>query len=135
MIDDKINNSLKELENQLKNVEAARTQVEKTINSFDGINISTKKYVYSLNEIKTRLDEIVKLIGQDYNNKVSEFEKDRAEIVKSSNNAINKIEKATNNVRETLVSNANLLQKKLTYTLILNVIIIAAVIAKIFLKL
>lgn len=135
MIDDKINNSLKELENQLKNVEAARTQVEKTINSFDGINISTKKYVYSLNEIKTRLDEIVKLIGQDYNNKVSEFEKDRAEIVKSSNNAINKIEKATNSVRETLVSNANLLQKKLTYTLILNVIIIAAVIAKIFLKL
>ena len=98
-------------------------------------NISTKKYVYSLNEIKTRLDEIVKLIGQDYNNKVSEFEKDRAEIVKSSNNAINKIEKATNSVRETLVSNANLLQKKLTYTLILNVIIIAAVIAKIFLKL
>lgn len=135
MIDDKINNSLKELENQLKNVEVARTQVEKTINSFDGINISTKKYVYSLNEIKTRLDEIVKLIGQDYNNKVSEFEKDRAEIVKSSNNAINKIEKATNSVRETLVSNANLLQKKLTYTLILNVIIIAAVIAKIFLKL
>lgn len=134
MIDERINNSLEELENQLKKVEAARKQVEKTINSFNGINDSTQKYVSRLSEIKTTLNEIIKLIRQDYKDKVSEFEKDRHVIIESSENAINKIEEATNNVTELLASNTNLLQKKLTYTLILNVIIIAGVIATIFLK-
>lgn len=134
MIDDKINNSLKELENQLKNVEAARNQVEKTVNSFDEINNSTKEYVSSLSEIKSKLDNIIILIEQDYNNKVSEFEKDRVEIIKSSMNAIRKIEEVTNSVTELLALNANLLQKKLTYTLILDGIIIVGVIVAIFLK-
>lgn len=134
MIDDKINNSLKELENQLKNVEAARKQVEKTVNSFNGINDSTQQYVSSLSEIKTTLDEIIKQIGKNYENKVSEFEKDRHEIFESSKKAIKGIEEATNNITKLLASNANLLQKKLTYILILNIIIIAGIIAAIFLK-
>lgn len=134
MIDEKINNSLKELESQLKNVEAARKQVEKTVNSFDGINNSTQKYVSSLSEIKKTLDSIVEQIGKDYVKKVSEFEKDRHEIIESSKKTIKGIDDVTNNVTELLATNANLLQKKLTYTLILNVIIIAGVIATIFLK-
>ena len=108
--------------------------MEKTVNSFDEINNSTKEYVSSLSEIKSKLDNIIILIEQDYNNKVSEFEKDRVEIIKSSMNAIRKIEEVTNSVTELLALNANLLQKKLTYTLILDGIIIVGVIVAIFLK-
>ena len=41
MIDEKINNSLRELEQGLKNVESARKQVEKTVSSYDGLNKTT----------------------------------------------------------------------------------------------
>ena len=37
MIDQKINNSLRELEQSLKNIDSARKQVEKTISSYDGL--------------------------------------------------------------------------------------------------
>ena len=108
--------------------------MEKTVISFNGINDSTQQYVSSLSEIKTTLDEIIKQIGKNYENKVSEFEKDRHEIFESSKKAIKGIEEATNNITKLLASNANLLQKKLTYILILNIIIIAGIIAAIFLK-
>ena len=47
MIDEKINNSLKELEQRLQNVESARKQVEKTVSSYDGLNKTTAEYVSS----------------------------------------------------------------------------------------
>ena len=37
MIEEKINNSLKELEEGLKDIESARKQVEKTVSSYDGL--------------------------------------------------------------------------------------------------
>ena len=40
MIDQRINDSLKELEQSLKNLDSARKQVEKTIESYDGLHDS-----------------------------------------------------------------------------------------------
>ena len=42
MIDQRINDSLKELEQGLKNIDSARKQVERTINSYDGLHISKR---------------------------------------------------------------------------------------------
>ena len=47
MMDEKINNSLKELEQRLQNVESARKQVEKTVSSYDNLNKTTAEYVSS----------------------------------------------------------------------------------------
>ena len=45
MIDQRINDSLKELEQGLKNIDSARKQVERTINSYDGLHNSTSEYM------------------------------------------------------------------------------------------
>ena len=55
MIDQKINNSLKELEQSLKNIESARKQVEKTVNSYDGLNNTTSEYVTTLSTLTTNV--------------------------------------------------------------------------------
>ena len=48
MIEEKINNSLKELEEGLKDIESARKQVEKTVSSYDGLTKTTAEYVTKL---------------------------------------------------------------------------------------
>ena len=55
MIDEKINNSLKELEQGLKDIESARKQVEKTVNSYDGLNKTTGEYVTKLGALTTKI--------------------------------------------------------------------------------
>ena len=75
MIDEKINNSLRELEQGLKNVESARKQVEKTVSSYDGLNKTTAEYVSQLGVITTKVKELVDSIGKDYDQKVKAFEK------------------------------------------------------------
>ena len=55
MIDEKINNSLRELEQGLKSMESARKQVEKTVNSYDGLNLATAEYVSKLGTITTKI--------------------------------------------------------------------------------
>ena len=52
MIDQRINDTLKELEQALINIDSARSQVEKTVNSFDGLNSSTSEYVSQLVDCK-----------------------------------------------------------------------------------
>ena len=66
MIDEKINNSLRELEQGLKSMESARKQVEKTVNSYDGLNSTTAEYVSKLGTITTKIQELVDTIGKDY---------------------------------------------------------------------
>lgn len=41
MIDERINKSLTEIETQLRNLESARVQVDKTVNAFDELNSTT----------------------------------------------------------------------------------------------
>lgn len=134
MIDERINQSLQELENQLKEVESARRQVENTINSFNGLTVTTSNYVSNLSTINEKLDEIVSHIGDDYKNKVKEFEKDRDEIVRSSNTVITKIENKTSEIQDAFDQNVKSIQKKLLYSLILNAVMIIALAALFFVK-
>lgn len=132
MIDERINKSLQELENQLKEVESARKQVQNTVNSFDGLNTTTSNYVSSLNNIKTKLDEVVKLIGEDYKKKVQDFESDRAKIVNSANAVLTKIEHKAEEIQNSVDENIKSVQSKLLYSLILNVVILIALVAMFF---
>ena len=54
MIDQRINDSLKELEQGLKNIDSARKQVERTINSYDGLHNSTSEYVTHKCKVTTK---------------------------------------------------------------------------------
>ena len=87
MIEEKINNSLKELEEGLKDIESARKQVEKTVSSYDGLTKTTGEYVTKLGNITTKVQELVDSIGKDYDQKIKAFEKDRDTIVNASNAA------------------------------------------------
>lgn len=75
MIEEKINNSLKELEQGLREIESARKQVEKTVSSYDGLTKTTGEYVTKLGSITTKVQELVDSIGKDYDQKVKAFEK------------------------------------------------------------
>jgi len=131
MIDEKINNSLRELEQGLKNVESARKQVEKTVSSYDGLNKTTAEYVNQLGVITTKVKELVDSIGKDYDLKVKAFEKDRDAVVKASNTATEKLTNATEEFKESLFD----IQMKLKYSLIVNVVSLVAITAIVFLLL
>lgn len=131
MIDDKINNSLRELEQGLKNVESARKQVEKTVNSYDGLNSTTADYVNKLGVVTAKIKELVDSIGKDYDQKVKEFEKDRETVIKASNAATEKLSNATDEFRESLFE----LHTKLKYSLIVNTVSLVAIATIMFLLL
>lgn len=125
MIDEKINNSLKELEQGLKNVESARKQVEKTVNSYDGLNATTAEYVNKLGTVTNKIQEIVDSIGKDYAKQVTEFEKDRETVINASNAATEKLSNATDEFNNSLSA----IQTKLKYSLIVNAVSLIAIIA------
>ncbi len=118
MIDEKINNSLRELEQGLKSMESARKQVEKTVNSYDGLNSTTAEYVSKLGIITTKIQEIVDTIGKDYSQKVKAFEEDRETVINASTAATEKLFKASEEFKDSLVD----VQTKLNISLILNVV-------------
>ena len=118
MIDEKINNSLKELEQGLKSMESARKQVEKTVNSYDGLNSTTAEYVSKLGTITSKIQELVDTIGKDYSLKVKAFEKDREIVITASTAATEKLFKASEEFKDSLVD----VQTKLNISLILNVV-------------
>lgn len=128
MIDQKINNSLKELEQSLKNIDSARKQVERTINSYDGLHNSTSEYVTQLGKLTTKVKELVTAIGTDYNQKATAFDKDRKVIVDSANSAIHELFDATDNFQNSLTS----VEAKLKYSLILNGVTLVALAAVLF---
>lgn len=122
MIDQKINDSLKELEQGLKNIDSARKQVEKTINSYDGLHNSTSEYVTQLRTLTTKVKELVTAIGVDYNQKVAAFDKDRKSVIESANSASQKLSEATDSFKNSL----NMIETKLNYSLIINIILAIA---------
>lgn len=117
MIDQRINDSLKELEQGLKNIDSARKQVERTINSYDGLHNSTSEYVTQLGKLTTEIKELVTVIGTDYNQKATAFDKDRKVIVDSANSAIHELSNST----ETFKNSLNNVENKLKYSLIVNI--------------
>ena len=132
MIDEKINKTLKELEQGLQDVESARKQVERTVSSFSNLNTTTLEYVSKLGTITTKVQELVGYVGKDYAQKVKDFEKDREAVIKSSNAATEKLSNATEEFKESLFE----IQTKLKYSLIINAIsfVIIAVILFLLMK-
>jgi chromosome segregation ATPase len=131
MIDEKINNSLRELEQGLKSMESARKQVEKTVNSYDGLNSTTAEYVSKLGTITTKIQELVDTIGKDYSQKVKAFEKDRETVINAATAATKKLSNATEEYKDSLVE----IQTKLKYSLIVNAVSLAVIAAILFLVL
>ena len=123
MIDEKINNSLRELEQGLKSMESARKQVEKTVNSYDGLNSTTAEYVSKLDTITAKIQELVDTIGKDYSQKVKALEKDREIVINTSTAATEKLSNATEEFKDSLVE----IQTKLKYSLIVNAVSLTAI--------
>ena len=128
MIDEKINNSLKELEQSLSSIEAARKQVQETVDSYEDLKSTTAEYVRKLGNISTRIQELVNIIGKDYSQKIEDFERDREIIRYASNAATEKLSKATDSFKDSLSD----IQAKLKYSLIINAILLVAISVLIF---
>lgn len=119
MIDQRINDSLRELEQSLKNLDSARKQVEKTIESYDGLHDSASEYVAQLKKITTKVEELIAAVGTDYKQKVEEFDKDCKSIIESAKSASQKLSEATGSFNNSL----NKIEAKQNYSLIINVVL------------
>lgn len=128
MIDEKINNSLRELEQGLKSMESARKQVEKTVNSYDSLSTTTAEYVSKLGTVTIMIQKLVDTIGKDYSLKVKAFEKDREAVINASTAATEKLSKATEEFKGSLVE----IQTKLKYSLIVNAVSLVAIASILF---
>lgn len=119
MIDQRINDSLKELEQSLKNLDSARKQVEKTMESYDGLHDSVSEYVAQLEKITTKVEELIVVVGTDYTQKVEEFDKDCKSIIESANSASQKLSEATDSFNNSL----NKIEAKQNYSMIINIVL------------
>ena len=131
MIDEKINKTLKELEQGLKDVESARKQVERTVSSFSNLNTTTLDYVNKLGTITTKVQELVDNVGKDYAQKVSNFERDRDKILKSTQAATEKLSSAIDGFNDSLYG----IENRLRYSIIINVLSFVSIGGLIFLLL
>lgn len=131
--------SLERMKSVLTDIQSAKQQVEKTVNSYDGLNSTTSEYVSKLGTITIMIQELVDTIGKDYSQKVKAFEKDRETVINASMAATEKLSNATTAATEQL-SNATdsfkdsliEIQTKLKYILIVNAVSLAAVAALLF---
>ena len=119
MIDQRINDSLKELEQSLKNIDSARKQVEKTIESYDGLHDSASEYVAQLKKITAKVEELIVVVGTDYTQKVEEFDKDCKSIIESANSASQKLSEATDSFNNSL----NTIEAKQNYSMMINIVL------------
>ena len=110
--------SLERMKSVLTDIESAKQQVEKTVNSYDGLNSTTAEYVSKLGTITTKIQELVDTIGKDYSQKVKAFEKDRDTVIKASTAATESLSNATEEFKDSLTE----IRTKLKYSLILNVV-------------
>ena len=131
MIDERINRTLSELESTLRNVEAARTQEEKTVNSFNGLAHTSQEYVRQLGNLTTTVNSLVDSIRKDYSRNNEAFEKDRNTIINASNEAIERLSNATEKFKDSLSN----IQKKMKYCLALNIVSLLVAITAIVLLL
>ena len=129
MIEQRINDSLKELEQGLINIDSAHKQVEKTVNSFDGLKGSTSEYVSQLGTLTSKVKGLIAAIETDYTQKTTAFEKDRKSIIESANSASQKLVDAT----EAFANSLNKIDTKLKYSIIVNAILFVILVIVVFL--
>lgn len=121
--------SLERMKSVLTDIQSAKEQVEKTVNSYDGLNSTTAEYVSKLGTITTMIQGLVDTIGKDYSQKVKAFEKDRETVINASTAATEKLTNATEEFKDSL----SIIQTKLKYCLIANVVSFVAIGALVFL--
>lgn len=124
MIDKKINDTLIELEENLKSLDSARLQVTKIVESYDGLKTSTSKYVSELETVTEKMKNLINSIEKDYSQKNEEFQKDRDVIYNTSSAAIKELSDATGEFKSLLRG----IQDKLKYNIIINVISLIVII-------
>lgn len=124
MIDDKINKALTELEADLRSVRSANDQVNNTVNAYKALTASTTTYAESLSAVKDSVEKLTKAVGNDYDKKVTEFNKDRNQIVVSCNQVIADVNQTIQNVKQSFDDNIKQIHNKFTYVLVLNGIIL-----------
>ncbi|MCI6821879.1 MAG: hypothetical protein MR881_00045 [Bacteroidales bacterium] len=124
MIDDKINKALTELEANLRSVRSANEQVNNTVNAYKALTTSTTAYTGSLSAVKDSVEKLVKAVGNDYDNKVAEFDKDRNQIVTSCNQVILDVNQTIQDAKQAFDDNIKQIHNKFTYVLVLNGIIL-----------
>lgn len=115
--------SLERMKSVLTDIESAKQQVEKTVNSYDGLNSTTAEYVSKLGTITTKIQELVDTIGKDYSQKVKAFEKDRETVINATTAATEKLSNASEEFKDSLVY----IQTKLKYSLIVNAVSLVAI--------
>lgn len=128
MIDDKINKALTELEANLRNVRSANDQVNNTVNAYKALATSTTAYAESLSEVKDSVEKLVKAIGNDYGKKVSEFDKDRNQIVASCNQVIADVNRTIQDAKQSFDDNIKHIHNKFAYVIVLNGIILLSIV-------
>lgn len=128
MIDEKINKALTELEANLRNVRSANDQVNNTVNAYKALTASTTAYAESLSEVKDSVEKLVKAIGNDYGEKVSEFDKDRNQIVASCNQVIADVNRTIQDAKQSFDDNIKQIHNKFAYVIALNGIILLSIV-------
>ena len=128
MIDDKINKALTELEANLRSVRSANDQVNNTVNAYKALAASTTAYADSLSVIKDSVEKLVRAVGNDYDNKVAEFDKDRNQIVTSCNQGIADVNRTIQDAKQAFDDNIKQIHNKFTYVLVLNGIILLSIV-------
>lgn len=124
MIDDKINKALTELEANLRNVKSANDQVNNTVNAYKALTASITTYTESLSAVKVSVEKLVKAVGNDYDKRVAEFDKDRDQIVASCNQVIADVNRTIQDAKQSFHDNIKQIHNKFAYVIALNGIIL-----------
>ena len=124
MIDDKINKALTELEANLRSVRSANDQVNNTVNADKALTASITTYTESLSAVKVSVEKLVKAVGNDYDKRVAEFDKDRDQIVASCNQVIADVNRTIQDAKQSFHDNIKQIHNKFAYVIALNGIIL-----------
>lgn len=131
MIDEKINQTLSELEKNLRDVEAAKEQVNRTVSSFNELTRASQDYVGQLGSLTTEVKELVNSVHADYTRRVGALEKDREAIIQSSKDASKELSDATNDFKHSLSKITSLLIFNLALTGVFLIAIIGIIVFRI----
>lgn len=134
MIDDKINSSLKEIERELQNISSARSQVDRTVASYEELKNVTSSYTKSLSAIKDELAGLINTLRVDYAEIISDFKKQQKEIEDKSCTALEAVSDAAETVQKNVSESIKSVNQKLIFSLALNAVLIVIVIALHFIK-
>lgn len=128
MIDDKIQRTLYELEQQLRGIDSAHKQVKTTVSAFEELQNETSAYVRNLGRIQESIHSIVSLLEHHNKEQTFAIEKDREQIIKSCNTAIEQLSTATQDAKESINTAISSFNNKLNIIIGLNIVAVVVVV-------